>query len=47
MARPEGWALVDWSSYERADAQMHEVSAYVDAVIAERTGARLKMPGPT
>jgi hypothetical protein len=40
-------ALVDWSSYERADAQMHEVSAYVDAGIAERTGARLKMPGPT
>lgn len=37
-------AAVDWSTFERADAQMTQVSAYVDAGIAERTGARLRMP---
>jgi Fic family protein len=38
-------AMVDWSSYERANADLLSVNAYLDSGVAESSGVRLRLPG--
>ena len=45
LAFAQKWtAAVDWSDYDRVDAQMKDSNAYVDAGLAERSGQTLRMP---
>ncbi|WP_433161215.1 Fic family protein [Kribbella sp. CA-247076] len=36
-------ATIDWSSYERADAELRSANAYLDAGVAESSGIRLRL----
>lgn len=38
-------AMIDWSSYERADADLRSTNAYLDSGVAESSGIRLRLPG--
>lgn len=38
-------ATIDWSSYERADANLRSANAYLDSGVAESSGIRLRLPG--
>ncbi|TCO45406.1 Fic/DOC family protein [Kribbella antiqua] len=38
-------ALIDWSSYEAADADLRSANAYLDSGVAESSGIRLRLPG--
>jgi Fic/DOC family len=37
-------AMIDWSSYERADADLRTANAYLDSGVAESSGLRLRLP---
>jgi hypothetical protein len=38
-------ASIDWTSYERADADLRGANAYLDSGVAESSGIRLRLPG--
>ena len=45
LAFAQKWtAAVDWSTFERSDAQMHDTHAYLESIVADGQGLRLTMP---
>jgi hypothetical protein len=37
-------SMIDWSSYETADAELRAANAYLDSGVAEASGLRLRLP---
>jgi hypothetical protein len=37
-------SLIDWSSYEAANAELRTANAYLDSGVAEASGIRLRLP---